>query len=70
METIDLTPTWAQIIPTWLRLAKVGYSENNSTIIENFENEITRMAKAADNWTMLCKAHPGVAKEISDGELK
>lgn len=46
--TMDCTPTWTEILPVWLRLARQAYAEGNGAVIRNFESEMTRMAKLAD----------------------
>lgn len=53
METIDLTPTWEEILSTWLflyREAVIGRCDNPAAVIENAEKEFLRMAQAADRW--------------------
>lgn len=53
VETIDLTPTWVQILPQWLFLyeqAILGKTKDNETIRKNAEIEFKRMAEAADRW--------------------
>lgn len=58
METIDLTPTWEEILPMWLmmyRQAVTGDCTNPSLIRENAEKEFRRMAQAADKWNALCR---------------
>jgi hypothetical protein len=44
MTTIDLTPTWEQILPTLLVLFKDGNAKGRAAVTE----ELTRMAKLAD----------------------
>ena len=44
MQTIDLTPTWEQILGVLLTLHDRGDSEGRRTALE----ELTRMAKLAD----------------------
>lgn len=53
MEYIDLTPTWEEILPTWLaiyRAAINGQCDDPLTVINNAEKEFKRMAQAADRW--------------------
>ena len=56
---IDLTPTWAQILPTWLmmyRQAVLGDCTNPDLVKANAVKEFERMADAADKWNAHCKA--------------
>lgn len=58
IETIDLTPTWSQILPVWLNLyqaALQGRTKDPDTILCNAEIEFNRMAEAADKWNAHCK---------------
>lgn len=44
MKTIDITPTWAGILPTLLVLLQDGSNEGQKTARE----ELQKMARAAD----------------------
>lgn len=46
METIDLTPTWKQILPALLLILDRGSKQGRDSAIE----ELNRMAEAADAW--------------------
>lgn len=60
-EYIDVTPTWEEILPTWLHIAAQAYAglnepESHSHIETyekqrvNFEAQMLFMARAADKW--------------------
>ena len=56
VDYIDLTPTWKQILPTWLMMygqAVTGDCSNPDLIKENATTELKRMAEAADNFNDL-----------------
>lgn len=70
-ETIDLTPTWESILPTWLMLfeqAIEGDCTNPDLIKANARKELTRMAQAAD---LSKRAVPllRLASQFTAGEL-
>jgi hypothetical protein len=46
-ETLDLTPTWESLVPVLLYLSRQG--------IADVEQELVRMAQAADKWNAHCK---------------
>lgn len=46
METIDLTPTWTQILPMLLHVIEHGEEPGKQAV----RDELRRMAKAADAW--------------------
>ena len=53
MRYIDVTPTWAQILPTWLMMfeqAVEGNCTNPDLVKANARAEFFRMAEAADKW--------------------
>lgn len=52
METVDMTPTWRQLLPTWLSMV----SAPNEEIHTNFAAEMRRMAQAADFWQGLIRS--------------
>lgn len=45
-ETIDMTPTWAGLLPVLLELLERGNAEGKKTA----RAELARMAQAADKW--------------------
>lgn len=47
---VEATPTWIQILPIWLMIARDAYQMDNAANIANFEREMARMAEAADKW--------------------
>ena len=51
MTTIDLTPTWAAILPALLAVIKDGTPEGQRMAAE----ELHRMAEAADRWNTHAK---------------
>lgn len=69
VEYIDITPTWEEILPTWLHIARQAYrdemgpykaklSERRKVSAESaarFEAEMLSMARAADKWNAHCK---------------
>ena len=52
METIDLTPTWAAVLPALLAVIEDGTDEGRKMARE----ELARMAQAADKYNELMKA--------------
>lgn len=52
METIDLTPTWAAVLPVLLAAIENGTDEGRRMARE----ELARMAQAADKYNELSKA--------------
>jgi hypothetical protein len=55
---VDLTPTWQQILPTWLmmyRQAIAGDCSNPDLIKANAVSEFESMALGADRWNALTK---------------
>lgn len=67
-ETIDMTPTWAGLLPALLALAESSTAAGKKTAREEF----ARMAKAADQWNAnaaalveLVKAARNMAAEVS-----
>ena len=47
-EYIDITPTWEEILPTWLMLLEAGYTgrcANPSLTLSNAKAELQRMAR-------------------------
>lgn len=58
-RSVDLTPTWVQLLPMWLdmyRQAVVGNCTNPDLVINNARAEFTRMAEAADRWNDYCQS--------------
>lgn len=58
-QFIDLTPTWQEILPTWLnlyRMAARGEFGDPDKVKNNAEAEFRRMAEAADKWNAHNKA--------------
>lgn len=49
---LDVTPTWADILPALLTLLDRGGAEGQKTARE----ELARMAQAADKWNAHCEA--------------
>jgi hypothetical protein len=47
MNTIDMTPTWQNLLPAMLVVLKQG---KNKQSVELIQQELARMAKAADLW--------------------
>lgn len=46
MKTIDLTPTWSEILPTLLIILRDASPKGQSSAVEELKN----MARAADMW--------------------
>lgn len=59
MATIDLTPTWEQILPTLLMLLENGNAEGRKTA----RTELARMARIADEHVAQSKAAFTAANE-------
>lgn len=60
VEYIDMTPTWAEILPTWkliVRSVLDGTNTNPEETMENFWDQMAVMANAADKWNEVCKEH-------------
>ena len=58
VETIELTPSWQDILPTWLMMfeqAILGNCTNPDLIRANAKQELRRMAQAADKWNAHCR---------------
>ena len=53
METIDVTPTWRDILPILL----IGLTDGNKEGKRIAREELARMADAADKWNAHCKAN-------------
>lgn len=49
-KTIDMTPTWESLVPVLLYLVR-----NSRTAKADIEQELFRMAQAADKWNAHCK---------------
>jgi hypothetical protein len=62
MKTIDLTPTWASLVPVLMHIAK--YSESPSGL-RDVTDELTKMAKAADLWNAHCKAQIATLEQVA-----
>ena len=60
METIDVTPTWEQILPTLLLLLRNSNEKGKAEAVK----ELQRMARAAD----LAVARLGREVEVEDEE--
>jgi hypothetical protein len=55
-QYIDMTPSWVEILPTWLMMfeqAVEGNCSNPALIKDNARKELRRMAEAADRWNKL-----------------
>lgn len=48
---IDATPRWQDVLPIIL----MGLSSGNKRSVQIAEEELLRMAKAADEWNAYCK---------------
>lgn len=62
METIDCTPTWTEILPTWRFMVEQVTTHDPETktkspniVMQNFWAELHSMAAAADKWNEHCK---------------
>lgn len=53
IKTIDVTPSWAGILPALLELAK-GDVRRQAESVNVARIELFRMAKAADQWNEHC----------------
>lgn len=52
VQTIDITPTWAGLLPALLAVYRDGNASGQTVARE----ELQRMALAADKWNEHCKA--------------
>lgn len=62
MKTIDLTPSWASLVPVLMHIAK--YSDSPSGL-RDVTDELTKMAKAADLWNAHCKAQIVTLEQVA-----
>jgi len=53
MKTIDMTPTWESLVPLFVRLIRSMKTPAN---VEEVQQELVKMAWAADRWNEHCKA--------------
>lgn len=51
-ETIDITPTWKDLLPAMIAIMQDGSPEGQRTTM----TQLTRMAEAADRWNEHMKA--------------
>lgn len=63
-KTIDITPTWADILPTYLAVIKDGNAQGHKVARE----ELQRMAQAADKLNALVKKAEAHDKAMDDAE--
>lgn len=63
MKTIDITPTWENLVPAFLALIENGDAKGRETAIA----EITRMAKVADMHVAASKAAEAAASNLPLG---
>jgi hypothetical protein len=62
MNTIDLTPTWASLVPVLMHIAK--HSESPSGL-RDVTDELTKMARAADLWNAHCKEQIATLEQVA-----
>ena len=69
--TVDMTPTWAETLPTWKQIAETAYQQleeiaRGRTLppnadpygnLDRFWSEMKRMAETADKWNAYAKAN-------------
>ncbi|NJL71046.1 MAG: hypothetical protein HC888_05235 [Candidatus Competibacteraceae bacterium] len=60
-RTIDLTPTWAAILPSILAVLEHAQTEEAR---DNMKAELRRMADAADRWNEHVRREARVKKEL------
>ena len=67
IKTIDMTPTWVEVLPTWKQIAETAYDQLSSRPpvgadprgnLERFWAEMQRMAETADKWNEHVKNLP------------
>jgi hypothetical protein len=51
-KTIDMTPTWESLIPAILLIIRSSKQADAQNMIQQ---ELVRMAQAADKWNTYCK---------------
>lgn len=49
-QYIDMTPTWAEILPTWQTIVADATKTKKPEQMQRFWQEMESMARAADNW--------------------
>lgn len=62
-RTLDLTPTWAGLVPAFLLVLDKGNREGRAAI----ESELARMAALADLWASHVKANASPVKDAAQG---
>jgi argininosuccinate lyase len=62
-ETIDITPTWEQILPVMLQLIK----HKDSKVSKPIEKEFLRMAQIADSYVAHVKKQAEKIKQRGNG---
>lgn len=54
-NTIDLTPSWTDILPLWLNIARDAAITGNVNSWATFTDEMRRMAAGADAYREYCQ---------------
>ena len=62
MKTIDLTPTWASLVPVLMHIAKHSDSPSG---LRDVTDELTKMARAADLWNAHCKEQIAALEQVA-----
>jgi hypothetical protein len=62
MKTIDLTPTWASLVPVLVQILQHSESESSK---RDIADELTKMARAADRWNAHCKEKIAVLEQVA-----
>jgi hypothetical protein len=62
MKTIDMTPTWASLVPALIHILQHSESESSK---HDIADELTKMARAADRWNAHCKEQIAVLEQVA-----
>jgi hypothetical protein len=62
MKTIDMTPTWASLVPAFVHILQHSESEWSK---RDIQNELTKMARAADLWNAHCKKEIAALEQVA-----
>jgi hypothetical protein len=60
MKTIDITPTWASLVPALIHILQHSESESSK---HDIADELTKMARAADRWNAYCKEQNTIVRQ-------
>jgi len=56
IDTIDMTPTWAAVLPVYLEAFAANHNGTNCAAYKAAKSELERMARLADLYVTMTKA--------------